>query len=506
MRFEPALHSGIHFVQNNSLTPERHQVETMTGGVALLDYDGDGRLDIYLVNGAALPSMNKSDTRYWNRLYRNLGKLRFEDVTEKANAKGFGYDMGAAAGDYDGDGDVDLFLTGAGGNTLLRNDAGIFANATQGSGILPSQFSVSAAWLDYDRDGDLDLFVVQYIQWQLGKEPVCRTGAVRAYCHPNVFTGEPNRLYRNDGGGKFTDMSEASGLQQFPGKGMGVAVADYDRDGWLDLFIANDTLRNFLLRNKGDGSFEEMAILAGVAWNENGKSIAGMGADFRDLNNDGRPDIVVTGMLGDTFPVYLNQGADFRDITASSGMARASTPLTGWGVGIFDFDNDGWKDIFTANAAIQVDSQKLDGTPFELSNLVMRNVDGLRFQALAAGSKAAHRGAAFGDLDNDGRVDVVLNNLNAKPEILINRTVNTNRWLMLEGLRPGTSVTVECGGRKLHNMASTAGSYASSNDARVHIGLGACTTPDRVVLRTLQGAEQVILKPATNQILRVTQQ
>ncbi|MDQ2777499.1 MAG: VCBS repeat-containing protein [Acidobacteriota bacterium] len=396
-----AKEAGIRFILDNSATPEKHQIETMIGGVAVFDYDNNGRPDIYFLNGARLPGMDKSDPKYWNRLYRNDGNGKFTDVTEAAGVKGSGYGMGVAVGDYDNDGFEDIYIAGVTQNQLLHNNGdGTFTDVTAKaglSGVFPKSgkkpLAVGAGWFDYNNDGLLDLFVVNYLQWSIEHEAVCNNRNIRAYCSPDSYAGQPNMLFRNNGDGTFTDVSESSGIAKYIGKGMGVAFADYDGDGYEDVFVSNDTYRNFLFHNKGNGTFEEAGVVNGIAYNENGKSIAGMGADFRDIDNDGKPDIFVTGMTNDTFPLFRNAGDGFNDITSSSGVAAATGRLTGWSNGIFDFDNDGWKDLFTANSAILDNSEQIDGLPYLLPDLVLRNLGNSHFGNVSAGTAWAHPAA-----------------------------------------------------------------------------------------------------------------
>ncbi len=426
-------HTGIAFRMNNSATPQRHQIETMIAGVALFDYDNDGLLDIYFVNGAQLPEMNKADPKYFNRLYRNNGNGTFTDVTEKAGVQGSGFGMGVAAADYDNDGHVDLYVTGVNQNHLFHNNGDrTFTDVTRKANVpgidskLGKTWAISAGWFDYDNDGLLDLIVINYVNWNIHTEPPCTVEGIRSYCSPSNYEGLSNILYHNNGDGTFSDVSEKSGIGKHIGKGMGVAFADYDNDGFVDIFVSNDTYRNFLFHNERNGTFSEMGIANGVAYNENGKSIAGMGADFRDIDNDGRPDIFVVGMLGDTFPLFRNRGRDFADITGRSGVAGATARITGWGSGIVDFDNDGNKDLFASCASILDNSDEIDHVPSKQPNIVLRNSGAGRFEDVSrqAGTSfqqpAAHRGAAFGDLNNDGKVDVVVVTQNDRPEIFMN--------------------------------------------------------------------------------------
>ena len=516
--------TGITFMMNNSVTPQRHQVETMIAGLALFDYNNDGLLDIYFVNGAQLPDMDKSDPKFFNRLYRNNGDGTFTDVTGKAGVRGEGFGMGVAAGDYDNDGYVDLYVTGVNRNHLFHNNGdGTFTDVTVKAGVtgvhpkLGKTWAISAGWFDYDNDGLLDLIVINYVNWSIANEPPCRVGEIRSYCSPDNYVGQPSILYHNNGDGTFTDASEQSGIGKHVGKGMGVAFGDYDGDGFVDLFVSNDTYRNFLFHNERNGTFREVAILNGVAYNEAGKSIAGMGTDFRDIDNDGRPDIFVVGMIGDTFPLFRNRGRDFADITARSGVAAATSRVTGWGSGIMDFDNDGHKDLFAACASILDNSEDIDHVPSKLPNMVLRNSGNGRFENVSALAgttfqvPAAHRGAAFGDLNNDGKIDVVVLTQNARPEIFMNRSPGKNHWLLLQlvgtssnrdGL--GTRVQVTpAGGVPLYNHATTSVGYAASSDKRVHFGLGAADRAETILIQWPGGIRQVLRDVKADQILTV---
>ncbi len=360
IRFEDtAGKAGLKFQLRNGATGEFHQPELMLGGVAVLDYNNDGCMDIYFTNGATMPALKKTGPEYSNRLFRNNCDGTFTDVTEKAGVAGEGYSMGVAVGDYDNDGYPDIFVAGVNRNILYHNRGdGTFEDVTEKAhlgGVDPrfgKLWSVSAAWVDVDNDGWLDLVVSNYVQWDPRLEPRCGTPEKPLYCHPSAYRDTPNQLFRNNHDGTFTDITGSSGLGAQLGKGMGLAVADYDGDGLMDIFVANDSVPNFLFHNLGHGKFEEVGMLAGVALDENGRPVAGMGADFRDFDNDGRPDLILTAMFNDTFPLFRNTGKSpaFEDDTARSGMAIATRTLTGWGVGLYDFDNDGFKDVFTANS------------------------------------------------------------------------------------------------------------------------------------------------------------
>jgi hypothetical protein len=496
----------------------------MLAGVALFDYDNDGLLDIYIVNGASLPSMDKSDPKYWNRLYHNDGAGRFTDVTAKAGVRGEGYGMGVAAADYDNDGNVDFFVAGVNRNQLFHNNGdGTFTDVTAKAGVggtdgkLGKTWSISAGWFDYDNDGLLDLMVINYVRWSIDREPACKSGSIRTYCSPDSYEGEPNMLFHNNGDGTFTDVSASSGIGGLIGKGMGVAFADYDGDGWTDAFVSNDTYRNFLFHNDGRGKFQEVGILAGVAYNDNGKSIAGMGADFRDIDNDGRPDIFVVGMVNDTFPVFRNTGKGFLDVTATSGVARATVGRTAWGNGIADFDNDGYKDLFAACASILDNSEEIDHLPSKLPNLVLRNLGNGKFDNVSGDAGAsfqapgAHRGVAIGDLDNDGRLDVVVTNLKAAPEVFLNRSPGSNHWILLrlvgtKSNRDGLGAKVmlaAAGGPPQYNHATTSAGLSASSDRRVHFGLGAATRIERIEITWPGGRRQTLANVGVDQILTV---
>lgn len=526
IRFDDAAgRAGIRFVLNNHQTPNKHQIETMLGGVAVLDYNGDGLLDIYFVNGAAIPELNKRDASYFNRLYRNDGAGSFTDVTAEARVQGDGYGMGVAAADYDNDGHTDIYVAGVNRNHLFHNRGnGSFEDVTKTAGVtgahpvLGKQFAIGAGWFDYNNDGHLDLLVVNYLKWSVATEPPCFSFGIRAYCHPNSYDPLPNILYRGNGDGTFRDVSEESGLGRHHGKGMGVAFADYDQNGFMDIFVSNDTYRNFLFRNRGDGTFSEVAIFAGTAYNEHGKAIAGMGAEFRDIDNDGRPDIFQTAMIGDTFPLFRNQGRDFADATGASGLSVLTARLTAWGLGAYDFDNDGWKDLFTANASILDNARMIENLPYKLPASLFRNREG-KFQDVSAAAgpdflaPRAHRGAAMGDLDNDGAVDIVVTNLNEPPQILMNRTTGRGHWLLLHlrGTRSnrdaiGARITVEAGGRKQYNHVTTSVGYVSSSDPRVHFGLAEAPMADAVEIRWPSGTVQRIEKVRADQILEVREE
>jgi len=514
--------SGIPFILDNGTQPKKYQPETMTGGVAVFDYNNDGLLDLYFTNGAHLPDVDKSDSRFHNRLYRNNGDGSFTDVTAHAGVAGSRYAIGVAVADYDNDGYQDLLVTGANGYQLFHNNGNsTFTDVTAHAGLahthpeLADAFSAAAGWFDYDNDGHLDLIIINYVKWSIATEPDCVSNGIRAYCSPDSYAGLPNLLYHNNGDGTFTDVSESSGIFKHVGKGMGVAFADYDNDGFADIFVSNDTFRNFLFHNNGNGTFTEVGLLSGVAYPENGKSVAGMGVDFRDIDNDGLPDIFETAMYNDNFLLFKNSGkGQFDYASLTSGIGAATRHLTAWGTGIFDFDNDGWKDVFTANAAILDNSEEVSHTPYLLPNSLLRNnrdgtfTDVAKFAGASFGVPAAHRGAAFGDLNNDGRIDIVTNCLNGRPEILMNRSLNSNHWLLIhlvgtvsnrDGL--GSQVKIVTSGGVQYNHATTSVGYGSSSDKRVHFGLGAATHVDQIEVTWPSGIKQVVANVPADQIL-----
>jgi hypothetical protein len=518
--------SKITFKLKNSVSPQRYTFETMVGGVAIFDYNNDGLLDILFTNGASIPSLEKNGPAYWNRLFRNNGDGTFTDVTEKAGLQGIGYAMGVAAGDYDNDGFVDLYITGVNRNQLLHNNGdGTFTDVTEKagvSGVIPKYgkaWGANAGWFDYNNDGLLDLFVANYLNYDMKTATHCMQAGIPAYCSPIGFLGTPSILYRNNGNGTFTDVSDQSHISQYVGKAMGLSFADYDNDGFTDIFVSNDTFQNYLFHNNGNGTFTEVGITAGVAYNAFGNVVAGMGTDFRDLDNDGKPDIFQTAMFGEGFPIYKNLGGgQFQDVTAASGMAAMTSRLTAWGAGEYDFDNDGYKDLFTANADILDNAMEVAHRPFALPNGLYRNKGNLTFEDLSSKAgpgfsvPAPHRGAAFGDLNNDGKIDIVVTVLNGPPKILMNRTKNDNHWIILKlvGVKSnrdglGTKVKITTGLGSQYNEATTTVGYNSSSDNRVHIGVGSAAVIDSIELTWPSGIKQVLKNVKADQILTATE-
>jgi hypothetical protein len=507
--------AGLRFVHHYSPTPGKYFVESAPGGVAVFDYNGDGRPDIFFTNGALTPSLEKSSAVYANRLYRNDGNMRFTDVTDSAGMRGVGYAMGAAAADYDNDGHVDLFVAGVLQNQLLHNRGdGRFEDVTKRAGIASGEWAVAAGWFDYDNDGRLDLLVVNYVQWSPATNPSCGDQArgVRIYCHPRLFQGLPNRLYRNRGDGTFEDVSARAGLLAHVGKGMSVAFADFDHDGRLDAFVTNDTVPNFLFRNKGDGTFDEVALLAGVSVPDSGQPVSSMGTDFQDYDNDGWEDIQFTALAGETFPLFHNDGRGaFVEATQASGLARLTVKASGWCTIVADIDNDGWKDIFTANSHVNDRIGEFEAVEWKQANSLFVNDGRGRFRDATetsglAGAVAAHRGCGVADFDGDGRLDLVVLVLGAPAELWKNESAPDNRWLIvrLVGTRSnrdgiGARVIV---GHQVRTMTTALG-YASSSHAGLHFGLGTATEIDRVEVQWPSGTRQTIEHVKTNQVIEI---
>ena len=519
--------SGVDFVLKNGTTIDKPIIDSIPGGVALLDYDNDGYLDIFFTNGAKIPSLSKDGPSYYNRLFHNNHDGTFTDVTEKAGLSGAGYSIGVAAADFDNDGWTDLYVTGINRNILYRNKHdGTFTDVTEKAGVSgvnsagKKMLSVSAAWIDYDNDGRLDLFVTNYLDWSPETSKVCGAPAKRLSCPPSLYPGEPNILYHNNGDGTFTDVSESTGIAAQIGKGMGVAIADYDGDGWMDIFVANDNERNFLFRNRQGKSFDEIGVEAGVGYTEDGIPVSSMGVDFRDYRNDGKPGILITALGGETFPLYRNDGDDlFSMDTYPANLGFATYKMSGWGVGLYDFNNDGFKDIFAANSHVSENADIDPQQHYLQANAVFENMRNGTFQDVSAhagpalAARAAHRGAAFGDLNNDGRIDVVVSAIAGHAELLYNTTANGNHWLLIQTIgtksnRDGIGTQIKLtsqSGAVQYNQVTTAGSYASSSDKRVHFGLGHDKRAKEIVLRWPSGTIQTLHNVNADQILKVTE-
>jgi hypothetical protein len=520
----------IDFTLDSCETPERHAPETMAGGVAVFDYNNDGALDIFFTNGADIRSLKKITPRYSNRLFRNDGKGHFQDVTAAAGLAGTGYDIGVAIGDYDNDGYQDIFVGGVHRNTLYHNNGnGTFTDVTAKAGLDKPDpeygplWSVGGAWVDVNNDGLLDLIVVNYLSWNAATEPVCMEADHRDYCHPKMYKPTPNQVFLNNGDGTFRDISVESGVRAHPGKGMGIGVADYDLDGRMDFFVANDKMYNSLFHNVSHNKgckFEEVAFDANVALRENAELISGMGVDFRDLDNDGYPDIAMVALDDETFPIFRNTGkGDFIDITGASRVAALSMSMSGYSPTVFDFDNDGWKDIFVSRGHVQ----SLESAPrvtVAQPNTVLRNLgvlkSGLRFDALTAEAGLAvqpprrHRGSAVGDFNGDGRLDVVVTAIGAPAEIWMNQSPGANHWLelKLEGTKSnrdaiGARVKVVTPNKTQFNHVTTTCGYASSSAGPMHFGLGADASVDLVEIRWPSGQVQQLKSVTPDRIVKV---
>jgi hypothetical protein len=520
----------IDFTLDSCETPERHAPETMAGGVAVFDYNNDGALDIFFTNGADIRSLKKTTPRYSNRLFRNDGKGHFQDVTAAAGLAGTGYDVGVAIGDYDNDGYQDIFVGGVHHNTLYHNNGnGTFTDVTAKAGLDKPDpeygplWSVGGAWVDINNDGLLDLIVVNYLSWNAATEPVCMEADHRDYCHPKMYKPTPNQVFLNNGDGTFRDISLESGVRAHPGKGMGIGVADYDLDGRMDFFVANDKMYNSLFHNVSHNKgckFEEVAFDANVALRENAELISGMGVDFRDLDNDGYPDIAMVALDDETFPIFRNTGkGDFADITGASRVAALSMSMSGYSPTVFDFDNDGWKDIFVSRGHVQ----SLESAPrvtVAQPNTVFRNLgvlkSGLRFDALTAEAGLAvqpprrHRGSAVGDFNGDGRLDVVVTAIGAPAEIWMNQSPGANHWLelKLEGTKSnrdaiGARVKVVTPNKTQFNHVTTTCGYASSSAGPMHFGLGADAFVDLVEIRWPSGQVQQLKSVTPDRIVKV---
>ena len=515
---------GINFEYLASHTSKKYLIETMGSGVALFDYDNDGRLDIFVVNGAPLSDPTpkgtvpqKAGRKYWNRLYHQKPDGTFEDVTEKAGLQGAGYGMGVAVGDYDNDGFEDLCVTAYGGNKLYHNNGdGTFTDVTEKAGVAGSGWSTSAAWMDLDNDGRLDLVVLRYLQWDFD-DVWCgeRKEGHRAYCHPDAFHAISPLVYHNDGNGHFTEVSRQLGLAT-PGKGLGIALADYDLDGHIDIFIANDSMPEFLYHNKGDGTFEDVALSSGVAVDGEGHTYAGMGVDFADYNNDGLPDLVVTDLASQMYALYRNNGdGTFTYDSYPSGLGRMTMAHSGWGVRFIDYDNNGWKDLLiTQGHDLDTIQLNFPNLRYREPMLLARNT-GKKFVDVSSQSgdifqKAwVGRGLALGDIDNDGRLDAVVTGNDGTFYVLHNATTTQNHWLTLllighKSNRDAIGAEVKITTVKGIQMATvtTAGSYLSSSDKRVHFGLGSEKTAN-VEIRWPSGIHQTIKNVSPDQILRV---
>jgi enediyne biosynthesis protein E4 len=507
---DEAAATGLKFSHVNGAAGQYFMAEQMGAGVALFDYDNDGDLDVFLVQGAPFGTGGALPTC---RLFRNdlsVGpngqrKLHFTDVTDRAGVGISGYGMGATVGDYDNDGYLDLFVTSFGPDTLFHNNGnGTFTNVTATAGVSDPLWSTSAAFIDYDRDGDLDLFVANYLDFTTAGNKECRDSVgSRDYCSPRAYHPVPDRLYRNEGNGRFTNVIETAGISKADGAGLGVATGDYDLDGWLDIYVANDATPNQLWINKHDGTFVDNGLISGSAVNAAGNPEGSMGIASGDFDNDGDEDLFVTNIVGETFAMYVNDGhGNFDDARARTGLASPTAAFTGFGTDWIDYDNDGWLDLFVTNGAVNViEALRGDPRPFRMKNQLFHNTGTGRFEdkSSTAGPEFARadvgRGAAFGDIDNDGDIDMVVTNNGGAASLLINQAPHKNHWLSVQlsqgpGNRFGfgAMVSIERAGQPaLWRRVRTDGSYLSASDMRVHFGLGSSSSVDAVVVRWPDG-------------------
>jgi hypothetical protein len=516
--FEVKPLRGIDFLLQNSPTPRKFLIETMPGGVALFDFNNDGLLDIFLMNGGRITeglhvpeNFERSDPRYWNRLYRQNRDGSFLDVTQAAglaNAGNGNYGMGVAVGDYDNDGNADLYVTSYGKNVLYHNNGdGTFTDVTAKAGVEGGGWSVSAGFFDYDNDGKLDLFVTRYMDWDANHNKICG-GDWHTYCPPNAFPATTCLLFHNRGDGTFEDVTVRSGLAAKKGRALGVAFADYDGDGFTDIFVSNDGMQQYLFHNNGDGTFTECALEAGVAFTADGKGMSGMGTVFQDYDNDGRPDVLVTVLPREIYGLYHNEGGgNFNYASLEAGLGAMTSMSSGWGVGLEDFDNDGWKDLFVAQGHVLDNVQDIDASlRYKELPLLALNHKG-RFERADSGvtKPLAARGVAFGDINNDGCMDAVISCLGGPPVLLLNRGGGTNHWLSisLQGTRSnrdGYGARVSVNGQT--RVATSAGSYLCANDKRLHFGLG---TAEKTTIEVLwpSGAKQVLTEVRADQFLQI---
>jgi hypothetical protein len=512
--------SSFHYRTNNDFSGRKYFPQPMCGGVAAIDYDNDGKMDLFFTNGAKLPELMKTTPAYFNCLLRNNGDGTFDDVTAKAGLSGadLGFCFGVAAADYDNDGHQDIFICNAGRNALYHNNGdGTFTDVTIGSGLdkkPENALSVGAAWFDYDNDGLLDLIVTNYTTWTPQSDKQCFMDPTHEeYCSPTVYKSIASRLYRNLGNGRFEDVTEASGIGKSLGKGMGISIADFTGNGLMDVFIANDTEPNFLFINQGNGTFKESVLEFGVAYNAQGASVSGMGSDAKDFDNDGWVDILYNDLAGQVYGLLKNEnGKSFTDVTWSSKLGPLSRSLSGWSIGFIDYNNDGWKDIYSANG--DVDNLRASS---HQRDTMFQNLNGKTLEDVTAqmgpdfSFLGYQRGSAFVDLNNDGFMDLVVTSLGERPRILMNNALAPHHWIMfdLRGHKSnrdgiGARITVvTASGRVLHNHVTTSVGFMSSSDRRAHFGLGAETKIDHVEIRWPSGILQRINHPAADQILKV---
>jgi enediyne biosynthesis protein E4 len=524
--------AGLTFSQNNFATEAKYPFETMGGGVAAFDFNNDGYLDLLFLNGAPSPSHIRSNPESFNRLYKNNGPgMTFTDVTESSGLSGrgiAGYPQGVATGDYDNDGYEDICVTNFGDNVLYHNNGdGTFTDVTARAGVAMKghPFKASACWVDVDNDGFLDLFVTHYFDWTFEEHAdyYCgdRKPGFRSYCRPEVFKALPNVLFRNNGDGTFTDISRESGIAKYPGKGMGVAIADYDSDGWMDILVVNDKASNFLYHNKGQGAFEEVALKAGIWANEYGQFVSGMGCDFKDVNNDGMPDIFYTDLVTECFTLFINHGRGiFSDRTFPSGLGPLTSAHSGWSTRFLDWDNDGWKDILVAGSHV-LDNSELYSRQARYKEpcFFYRNLGNGRFEDASKNLGAdfqmpgAYRGLAVGDFNNDGELEAATSRLNDRCVFFKKKSGPSGNWLIvtLKGTRSnrdaiGARVAATLrSGLVFYEHVSTANGIYSASDKRVHLGLGKESVVAVLQITWPSGTVQTIENVQANQVLQISE-
>ena len=510
---------GVEFRHVNGESGQKYFIEPIGSGVVLFDFDNDADLDLYLINGSDL-SERISPVAPINRLYRNDGDT-FTDVTIQAAVGDTGYGLGGCVGDYNNDGFTDLYVTNYGPNVLYRNNGdGTFTDATESTGIAGNQFSSGCAFVDVDADGYLDLYVVNYVQFDPETNPECTRQGVRTYCTPEALQGATDILYRNNGDGTFTDITAAAGISGADGKGLGVVCGDIDNDGDIDIFVANDTTPNFLYRNDSDAAIKmtEDALFAGVALSEEGRAYSGMGANLGDFDNDGYPDIVITNFQDQTNSLYHNtQSGFFNEVSFAKGIGEKSLRYLAWGVDFVDVNNDGWLDLFVANGHLDDNIAEIDpiGTYAQLNQLFLNN-RGVNFKVSVDAAIAipkVSRGAAFGDIDNDGDVDIVVSNLKDSPTVLRNDSDNASQWLSIKLVGThcnrdaiGARVTLISGGLTQIREVKSGSGYISQNDLRLHFGLNDATRVDTLTVRWLCGKVQTLRDVETNQVLVISEE
>ena len=510
--------AGIHWKHVDGRSGQKYFMETLGSGAAFFDYDADGDPDLYFVNGAPLPGYVSQEIPT-NCLYRNNGDGTFTDVTEKAGVGDTGYGHGCAVGDYNNDGQLDLYVTNYGTNRLYRNNGdGTFAEVAESVGVTEPRWSTSCAFADYDRDGNLDLYVVNYIVFDINENPWCglREKGIRAYCEPDNFIAQSDTLYRNNGDGTFTDVTKTAGIYNTTGKGLGVVWADYNNDGAADIYVANDSTENLFYRNNGDGTFEEVGFMVGVALSENGAAENGMGTTFGDWNNDGWFDLTVTNYAQQTNTLYHNDADGFfTDATTTTKTAQRTYPYLGWATAFIDYDNDGYQDLFVANGHLHENLAELgqEGT-YGQRNLLFRNNSNGTFteisETLGPGMKLADvsRGATFADYDLDGDIDIVVTNSNTAPRLLRNDGDNRKNWLQIRLTATngstdaiGARVKITTGTLTQTREVRSGDGYLSQQDLTLHFGIGDSEQVDSIEVQWQSGAKQLIGSVPANQVL-----